>query len=123
MTVPSERSGSRIARLGNWLALALLITGFVMSILVAGTMVREFRSVQNQRIDVPVLQPEGDTLFLKMVNEKNFRDESYYSENDIFHTPWPVIIQSDSLKINDVNLDIIRSKSGQFELVQIGSAR
>jgi phage shock protein PspC (stress-responsive transcriptional regulator) len=107
----------------NWLALALWIIGLGLAVLVGGSIAGEFKTEQSQRIEIPVAQPEGDTLYLDLLNATNFRDESYYINNKSMDDVWNWNVNSDSLRIDDVQLDIIRSTSGQFELVQIASSR
>jgi len=107
----------------NWLALALWIVGLGITGTVAGSLMREYRTEQNQRIEIPVEQPVGDTLYIEMMNSSNYRNESYYFRSDNLHSPWGNATVGDSLKINEVQLDIIRSSSSEFELIQISKAR
>lgn len=107
----------------NWLALALWIIGLGMSVLVGGSIAGEFKMEQSQRIEIPVAQPEGDTLYLDLLNATNFRDESYYINDKSMNDVWDWNVNADSLRIDEVQLDIIRSNTGQFELVQIASSR
>lgn len=107
----------------NWLALALWIIGLGMSVLVGGSIAGEFKMEQSQRIEILVAQPEGDTLYLDLLNATNFRDESYYINDKSMNDVWDWNVNADSLRIDEVQLDIIRSNTGQFELVQIASSR
>lgn len=107
----------------NWSALALWIIGLVLSISVATSIAGEFKTREVQRIEIPLLQPQGDTLNLDVFYPNGMRDEAYYFDTKGLDSGWDINSGQDSINIGDVKLDIIKSTGTEFELVQIGSAR
>lgn len=107
----------------NWTALALWIVGVVLSFILVSSIGREFRSRETQRIDLPVIQPVGDTLFIDLLNEPGYDSDAFYIDNHRIDGPWDITSDPDSIRIDEVSLDIVRSNSPNFELVQVNTSR
>ncbi|MBL0341737.1 MAG: PspC domain-containing protein [Bacteroidetes bacterium] len=111
------------SRIINWTALALWIVGIVLSITVVSSVGSEFRSRESKRMDVPIVQPAGDTLFLDMMDPKGNQEDWYFSNNQSVNDPFDIAAFLDSVRIESVSLDIVKSQSPSFELVQIVNSR
>ncbi|HMT29737.1 MAG TPA: hypothetical protein PKD91_10690, partial [Bacteroidia bacterium] len=107
----------------NWTALALWIVGVVCSFIVISSVASEFRSRETQRIDIPISQPVSDTLFIDLLNQGQYKSDSYYINNHRINGPWDVTTFLDSIRIGEVSLDVVKSTTTNFELVQITSSR
>jgi len=107
----------------NWTAFALWFIGVILSITVASSIAEDFKIKETQRTEIPIMQPASDTLILDVFNHDNYRDEWFYMNDHERNEPWSVASGEDTIRIGDVKLDIIRSNSGKFELVQVASAR
>jgi len=107
----------------NWTALALWIVGVVISFVLVSSIGREFKSRETQRIDLPVTQPVGDTLFIGLIDDEGYDSDAFYIDNHRIDDPWDVTTYPDSIRIDEVSLDIVRSNSTNFELVQVNTSR
>ncbi len=107
----------------NWTALALWIVGVVISFVLVTSIGREFKSRETQRIEIPVTQPVGDTLFVDLLNDVGYDSDAFYINNHRIDDPWDVTTYPDSIRIDEVVLDIVRSNSPNFELVQVSTSR
>ncbi len=112
------------SRVVNWSAFALWIVGIILSITVASTIGSEFKVREAQRTEIPIMQPGTDTLFLDVFVKDKYRDEWFYiNDHNNSHDSWNFGSGEDTIRIGEVNLDIIKSNTGNFELVQVASAR
>ena len=110
-------------RFVNWSALALWIAGVVMAGVVTSSIAKGFRVRETQRTDIPLVQPVSDTLYLDVTASDKDRDEWFYINNDHVDDPWESAAFGDTVRIGNVQLDIIRSTSENFELVQVATSR
>jgi hypothetical protein len=110
------------SRVLNWSAFALWVVGVILSISLITSIARDYRVRESQRTEIPIMQPVSDTLYLDVFNPDKYRDEWFYinKHND---EPWTVDSDEDTIRIGDVRLNIIKSVTGKFELVQVASAR
>ncbi len=111
------------SRILNWSAFALWIAGIIISISVATTIARDFRVRETQRTEIPIMQPLSDTLYLDVFAPDRYRDEYFYIDNHKVNDPWDVSDENDTIRMGDVRMNIIKSTTGKFELVQVASAR
>jgi len=107
----------------NWTAFALWITGVIISVSVATSIAKEYKVGESQRTEIPIMQPGSDTLVLNVMSPENYRDEWFYINHHRVSDPWEVASDDDTIRIGDVRMNIIRSTSDKFELVQVASAR
>ncbi len=111
-------------RVVNWSAFALWIVGIILAITVASSIGSEFKVREAQRTEIPIMQPGTDTLFLDVFVKDKYRDEWFYiNDHNNSHESWKFASGEDTIRIGEVNLDIIKSNTGNFELVQVASAR
>lgn len=112
------------SRIVNWSALALWIIGFLLSIVVISSVGSEFKVREAQRTEIPIIQPGTDTLILDVLVKDKYRDEWFYiNDHNNTHDSWRIASGEDTIRIGEVQLDIIKSSSGKFELVQVATAR
>jgi phage shock protein PspC (stress-responsive transcriptional regulator) len=111
------------SRFLNWSAFALWVVGVILSITVISSIAKDFKIRETQRTEIPIMQPASDTLFLDSFSNDEYRDEWFYINNHRMNDPWGVVSEEDTIRIGDVKLDIIKSTTGKFELVQVASAR
>ena len=111
------------SRFLNWSAFALWFVGVILSVTVISSIAKDFKIRETQRTEIPIMQPASDTLFLDSFSNDEYRDEWFYINNHRMNDPWGVVSEEDTIRIGDVNLDIIKSTTGKFELVQVASAR
>jgi len=110
-------------RFVGWSALALWIVGVILSIYVVSSVASEFRSRETQRTEIPVSPLTSDTLNLEVVlNDDNGKDW-YFVNNHRVNDPWAVTTGTDTIHIESVTLDIVRSNSDAFELVEMSQSR
>jgi phage shock protein PspC (stress-responsive transcriptional regulator) len=114
------------SRVLNLTMLALWITGLILSIWMIASVGRDFGQRETLRAELPIQQPSTDTLYLDIDqsdadNEYRFSFDGNYdhyrNNND-----WTVTTDQDSFSFDQVQLNVIRSSSKEFELVQIISA-
>jgi phage shock protein PspC (stress-responsive transcriptional regulator) len=107
----------------NWIALGLWVIGLVLSFIVITSVGTEFKEEEKQRVDIPIVQPQGDTLYLDVMNPHSLRNENFYINNRRINDPWSSASQEDTVRIENVRMDILKAEGNQFELVQISSSR
>jgi len=111
------KKGSRIvgfSALGLWLLGVILLMSLGLK---AG---REFRTRDSIRKEVSLQQPRGKNLVLKSdkteTTEKNY-DHSLFDDNN--DGDWDMEATNDKLISNNVKLDIVKSPSDSFDVVEI----
>jgi phage shock protein PspC (stress-responsive transcriptional regulator) len=107
----------------GWSALALWITGVVISGFVVSSVASEFRAKETHRTEVPIAPTGSDTLDLDVVLSDGIDEDWVYVNDHRVNDPWAMTSSLDTLRIESVTLDVVRSNSGRFELVQTVSAR
>jgi phage shock protein PspC (stress-responsive transcriptional regulator) len=107
----------------NWSALALWIVGLGLMITVGSSIANELRTKETSRIEIPISQPLSDTLSLGVLNhgEENYDWDIDGDKSVSF--PWSATEGMDTIIISNVRLNVVRSNSDKFELLQISSSR
>jgi phage shock protein PspC (stress-responsive transcriptional regulator) len=110
------------SRILSYTALALWIMGIIFCLGVVITLAEEFSKKESHRVEIPIVQPMSDTLYLQL-DQSATEDEYRFSfDGNRNHDDWTVTSGEDSIRFDQVRLNVIRSSSNEFELVQIVSA-
>jgi hypothetical protein len=107
----------------GWSALSLWIIGLVLSVVVASSVASEFRSKETVRREIPITQPTSDTLNLEVVLNAEGDEDWVYINNSKVNDPWSVTSGTDTIRLESVTLNVVRSNSDKFELVQMAKSR
>ena len=101
--------------------------GWVMLFLSIAVISKDFKVRESRRTEVAIAQPSSNTMYLELLNPSSVRDGDYY-DND-----WHVGIDlddeftfngnEDTVRIDRVNLDVVKASGDKFELVKVVSAR
>ncbi|GIV33815.1 MAG: hypothetical protein KatS3mg031_1350 [Chitinophagales bacterium] len=101
-----------ISALGLW-----LVSGFIL-LFVLAKMVPDFLITESVREEIPLIQPQGDTLVLGTLSGR-FPDNNYYN---FFGKKW-IYTDSAILLSGNVELDIQKSYNSTFQLIRYKSSR
>ena len=107
----------------NMAAGMLWAIGLVMLTYTVVDISKEYRYKETSRNTIQMLQPKNGTIYLDVTHSKNYRDESYYDDKWEVSDEWSNYDFKDTLRIPNVNLDVVRSDGNEFELLKIASAR
>ncbi len=99
--------------------------GLIFGIYTAADISKEFRVKESARQNIPLAQPAGNTLYLDLLEGDPYRDESYYDGDwNINGGDWSIKdFHDDTLYIDNVKVDVVRSSGTEFELLQIVTSR
>lgn len=112
------------SRLFNYTTGILWIAGVLIAIFIGIDISREFRIKDSTRITIPIAQPDSDTLHIAMLNPYEDSDDNYSRGKwSIMDQDWSINTNDDTIRVEEVDLDIQRAQGDQFELVKISSAR
>ncbi|MBL7923821.1 MAG: PspC domain-containing protein [Bacteroidia bacterium] len=112
------------SRLFNYACGILWGIGVIFALWIGFDIAREFRVKDQDRVNVPIAQPSSDTIHLAILNPYEERDERYNSGNwTIMSDGWSINSSQDTVRIEEVELDVQRADGDQFELVKITSGR
>lgn len=109
-------------------ALTLWVFGIVLALIMTFNIGREFAADSRQRVNLPLLNPATDTLFVDVMRNAKY-DDGDDKEDRIFYNG--VFVGSNfsirsgediSRLTGSVNLDIQKADGDQFELIKITSA-
>ncbi len=113
------KSNSKIIR---YTASALWAAGIILCLFLATQISRDFRSHEEYKVDMPIAQPNGDTLRIeKIQNEDN--NVSWYDDFTIDQDIWTFGSSNDSINFKMVELDIVKADGNNFELQEIARGR
>ncbi|MEP7264274.1 MAG: PspC domain-containing protein [Bacteroidota bacterium] len=102
----------------------LIAIGLIFGIYTASDISREFREKESVRQNIPIAQPGGNTIYLDLLDNESYRDESYYNHNWRMNSDFSISdLHDDTLYIDNVKVDVVRSSGNEFELMQIISSR
>lgn len=108
-------------------AIGLMITGWIIAFYLATVIGREFSSGSSQRSELPLIASTTDTMFVDLMENPGYEEDD--SDNR-FHIGFlfgkgMTVVSGDESRLipENVSLDIQRSLSDKFELIQIKSAR
>ncbi len=114
------KSENRFINMGAGILTAL---GIVFAIYTTYNISREFREKQIARQTIPLAQPANGTLYLDLLESESYRDESYYDHDWKINGNKITSNDGDTLFIENVSLDVVRSTGSNFELMQIITSR
>lgn len=106
----------------NYSASVLWCLGAVIALWIGYDIAKTVRVTDSNSVNVTIAQPSSDTLHLAILNpyEDRYRHISY-DNWDIVSTGWGT--DEDTVRIDNVDLDIQRADGDQFELVKITTGR
>lgn len=110
-------------RMLNMSALVLWIAGVAIGFIVGVNVAKDYSHEEKIRTNIPLLKPEADTLYLKLMENDNIDDDKgatitiFGKNNDSYITGDDFYIDGDN-----VDFDVQRAAGNNFELVQIASA-
>ncbi len=112
------------SRLFNYTCGILWGAGIFIAIIMGIQIAREFRIRDSNRVEIPLIQPGSDTLHLALLNPYDDKDDSYYKGNWKFSSDgWSINSTEDTVRIEEVELDVQKADGNQFQLIKITSAR
>lgn len=106
----------------NYATGILFTIGVILGFWMAVNISREFRVRESERVNIPLAETGKDTLYLDLTHPRSMRDESYYEGNFEIQDGFSFNDLKDTLRIDNVKLDVVRSLSDKFELVKISSS-
>lgn len=112
-------------KLINMSALALWITGVIIAFGVGINIGREFSYEEKIRTSVPLISPDTDTLFVKLMDNAKYNDEDNSIQVGFFTGSNSSITTGKEFMIDEDNVrfDVQKAAGDKFELTQILSAR
>lgn len=112
------------SRIFNYSALGLWSVGVIFALWTGFNIAKEFRVQDTERVNVPIVQPSTDTIHLAVLNPYEGRDDRYnYGNWTIMSTGWSINAGQDTVRIDQVELDIQKADGDRFELVKITTGR
>jgi phage shock protein PspC (stress-responsive transcriptional regulator) len=111
----------RNSRVIGFSALGLWLLGLGLCIFLGAHAARDFSELDSFRKEIPLAQPASKTLYLQ--TDENRNAERKYDPD--WNNDWDpdVALKDDSLFSRNVKLDIVKSPTDSFELVEIFYAR
>ncbi len=103
----------------NYTSSIIWAIGVILAIYLGVSISKNFRVSEQQRVTIPIVQPAGNTLYLQQLNPRSSRDETYYNNTIEIDDGFSVDENGDTVRVDKVKLDIIKSDNDQFELVKI----
>lgn len=112
------------SRVFNYSTGILWIVGILLTIWMGFNIASQFKASNSDRVDIPIAQPQSNTLHLVAMND-SFDDPTSYASNtwSFFDDSWGINETHDSVSIDDVELTVQRAEGSQFELVRITTSR
>jgi phage shock protein PspC (stress-responsive transcriptional regulator) len=107
----------------NMSAGILTAVGVLFGVYTAYNISRDFKEKEYMRQNIQITQPQNGVLYLDVLESDAYRDESYYDHDWNIDGNKISNISGDTLYINNVNVDVVRSSGTEFELLEIISAR
>ncbi len=112
------------SKLFNYSTGILWIVGMLLTIWIAINISSQFRNTNTDRIVIPIVQPQSNTLHLAAMDETFSRMEDYDDSNFSWDTDsWGINSDEDSVSFDDVELTVQRAEGNEFELVRITTSR
>ncbi|MFN0187186.1 MAG: PspC domain-containing protein [Bacteroidia bacterium] len=112
------------SKLFNYSTGILWIVGMLLTIWLGINISSQFRNSNTDRIVIPIVQPQSNTLYLAAMDETYSRMEDYDSDNLNWDTDsWGINSDQDSVSYDDVELTVQRAEGNEFELVRITTSR
>ena len=108
-------------RMINMVALGLWITGVIICLSIGLKTARQFSSKESVKQQIALQQPSKGTLYLTV--KGNEPDENKYDHDVDLDGDFSFSFNEESVKMQEVKLDIVKSTTDQFELSRIMYAR
>ena len=99
--------------------------GWVLLFISIAVISKDYKVKESRRNEIPIVQPVGNTMYLQLLHPHTNRDEHYYDNdwNINADTDFSWYDENDTIRINNVKLDVVRADGDKFELVKIISSR
>lgn len=112
------------SKLFNYSTGILWIVGMLLTIWIGINISSQFRNTNTDRIVIPIVQPQSNTLHLAAMDETFSRMEDYDDSNFSWNSDsWGINSDEDSVSFDDVELTVQRAEGNEFELVRITTSR
>lgn len=112
------------SKLFNYSTGILWILGLLLTFWIAFNISAQFRTSNTDRIIIPIVQPQSNTLHLAAMDETYSRMEDYDNGDFTWDTDsWGINSDQDSVSYDDVELTVQRAEGSEFELVRITTSR
>ncbi|MBK7682459.1 MAG: PspC domain-containing protein [Bacteroidia bacterium] len=112
------------SKLFNYSTGILFIVGMLLTIWIGINISSQFRNSNTDRIMIPIVQPQTNTLHLAAMDETFSRMEDYDDSNFSWNSDsWGINSDEDSVSFDDVELTVQRAEGNEFELVRITTSR
>lgn len=109
------------SRILGFTALGLWLTGVGLCLVIGIRLAGEFSEKENVRKEISLVQPASRTLLVEMNGTKN--EEKKYDDSDYEDEDFHLSINDNRFFSQKVKLDIVKSPTDSFELVEILYAR
>jgi len=112
------------SKLFNYSTGILWIVGMLLTIWIGINISSQFRNSNTDRIVIPIVQPQSNTLHLAAMDETFSRMQDYDDSNFSWNSDsWGINSDEDSVSFDDVELTVQRAEGNEFELVRITTSR
>jgi phage shock protein PspC (stress-responsive transcriptional regulator) len=105
----------------GWGFLFFFVVGSVIIAFVSHKTIREFRESSRSSYHMSLDQVQGDTLMLKGIKHEEVR--VMHGQNEFGISTDGLLINSDSVTIDEVNLSIEKADDGKYDLLSVHSAK
>ncbi len=108
----------------NYSAASLWGLGVILALWIGFDISRAVRVSDSTRTVVPIVQPSTDTFHIAVLNPYEGRDDRFsYGNWTVMSTGWSINAGNDTVRIDNVELDVQRADGDQFELVKVTTGR
>jgi hypothetical protein len=113
----------RSSRIIGFSALGLWLIGLGICLVLGATAAKDFSEIDNFRKEITLSQPANNILYLKTDKVRNMEKKYDADWNNDWDNDLHISEDGDSLYSRNVKLDIVKSPTDSFELVEILYAR
>lgn len=114
------RKGTRII---GMTALGLWLVGLGICLFIGLNVANDFSERDNVRNSMELIQPNQKKIYLEMAHSKNEEKDYGSTFNRNWKSDFDITVNGDKLISNNVNVDIVKSPTDSFQLVEIFYAR
>lgn len=111
------------SRIVGFTALGIWLIGLAICLFVGVRVAREFSEKESVRREIPLMQPSGNVMYIEMENVKNEEKEYDEETKDNWDDDFYLNLNSHEFMSKNIKLDIVKSQTDSFELVEILYAR
>jgi len=109
------------SKLFNYSSGILWVLGLLITVWIGFNIASQFDTGSSDRIQIPIVQPTSNTLHLAAVYDSfdDYDDQSW----NFMSNAWSMSSEKDSVKIEDVEINVVKADGDDFELIRITSSR